>query len=622
MGPNGDTLIYSTYLGGSGSDEADAIAVDNAGNAYVAGTTRSADFPVTSAALQKQLAGLRNAFLAKITPDGSRLIYSTYLGGGSETVSAVALDAAGNIVITGETSGAAFPLTADAYQSSLSSSCNFQGLVMVGPPANGDAFVTRVATDGASLLYSTLLGGTCGTVGQAVAIDANGNTWVSGKTSSPDFPVTGNAVQTTFGGGNVDGFLAQFTPRGSLAYSSYLGGSAYDSIDGMAFDRSGNLFLTGVSGGLTQAVSPGAIQTDTALRCIALGFGPVTILNNGVGFVAKFDSPGSSLQSLTYLGGGCLENATIAVDGNGVPWIGGSFLTPNTYYPTMDPLEIWSNPGFLSKLNPDLTQLPFSTFFPSIRGIALDPNGFAYVTGGVSVAKIDSVPAPVSLDSVAHMGSRPGNDNGFAIAPGQIVRLLGRNLGPATPVPGTITAGFVTSSTAGVEVKFDGFAAPILLAGAGEIDCVAPFELSGQNKATIQVTNNGVQSNPVEIGLIPAALEILGVFNGDFSLNSASLPAKAGTVMSLYASGLGSIVPGAADGKVNQPPYADLSGLFQLHGFIAGRSGAVPLTVAAAGPAPGAVSGVLQVNFIAPAGLISVQIEAASGFANFSTAVQ
>jgi len=131
-----------------------------------------------------------------------------------------------------------------------------------------------------------------------------------------------------------------------------------------------------------------------------------------------------------------------------------------------------------------------------------------------------------------------------------------------------------------------------------------------------------VLSNPVQIALVPAALEILGVFNGDFSLNSASLPAKAGSVMSIYVSGLGSFLPGAVDGKVNQPPYADLSGLFHLSGLISGRSGVVPLTVTAAGPAPGAVSGVLQVNFIAPPALLSVQIEAGSGFANFSTAVQ
>jgi uncharacterized protein (TIGR03437 family) len=621
--PDGVTLIYSTYLGGSNSDAAFALAVDSAGNAYVAGRTVSADFPVTANAFQKQLAGQANAFVAKISADGSRLIYSTFLGGGTENLSAIVVDSAGNAVVTGETSSAAFPLTPGASQTSLSTGCNYYSLLDIGVPSNGDAFVTRLSADGSSLVYSTLLGGVCGTIGQSLAMDPGGSVWVAGKTSSSDFPIVGNALQPKFGDGLVDGFLAHFTPQGALTYASYLGGPGYDSIGGVALDGQGNLFVAGVTGKLSQPVSPNAIQTAATLSCFGLGLGPVDIINNGVGFVAKLDPSASSIQALTYLGGGCFQNITVAVDANGVPWVGGSFNATATSYPTADPFAIWADVGFLSKLNPDLTQLPFSTFFSAINAVALDSGGFAYVTGAAAVSKIDPALSAVSLDSVSYTGIAPGNSNGFVIAPGQVVRLFGKNLGPSTPVPGIVAGGSVLSQVAGVQVSFGGYAAPVLFAGAGEIGTVVPFEVAGQKSTAVQVTYNGIPSNSVQVALAPDALETLGVFNSDFSINSPSNPAQAGSVISIYVSGLGSILPGAVDGEVNQPPYADLSGQFLLTGIFAGTTNSQTLTVTAAGPAPGAVAGVIQVNFLVPPGLTSVIMHAGGGVGrSFTTSVR
>jgi uncharacterized protein (TIGR03437 family) len=620
--PDGSTLIYSTYLGGSTTEVAYALAIDSAGNAYVAGTTSSPDFPVTANAFQKQLTGTSTAFVAKISSDGSRLIYSTFLGGGTEHLSAIAVDNSGDAIVTGETASVAFPLTPGAYQTSVSTNCNTSFLVAVGVPSNGNSFVTRLAADGSSLVYSTLLGGACGTIGQSLALDASGNVWVAGKTSSPDFPVTGSALQPNFGKGLVDGFLARFTPEGELTYSSYFGGGAYDSIDGIALDSQDNLYVAGVTGGLSRPVSPHAIQSDTTLSCFALGLGPVSIIDNGVGFVAKLDPAAGSVQALTYLGGGCFQRVGMAVDSNDMPWAGGSFFATSTYYPTVDPLAIWTGSGFLSKLNPDLTQLSFSTFFSTINGMALDSNGFAYVTGVAAVAKIDPTPSDVSLDSISYAGIRPGNANGFVIAPGQVVRLFGKNLGPAKPMPGIVSGGSVASEVAGVKVTFDGYAAPVLLAGAGEIETVVPFEVSGKRSTAVQVTYNGAPSNTVQIALAPDALEVLGVFNSDFSDNSPSNPAQAGSVMSLYVSGVGSLLPGAVDGEVNHPPYADLRQQFLLNGYFAGTNEAQTLTVTAAIPAAGAVAGVIQVNFLAPPGLKSVIIRANTGLATFGTSVE
>jgi uncharacterized protein (TIGR03437 family) len=312
----------------------------------------------------------------------------------------------------------------------------------------------------------------------------------------------------------------------------------------------------------------------------------------------------------------------VAVDSNGAPWVGGSLNATDTYYPTVDPLEIWEDGGFLSKLNPDLTQLPFSTFFSAINGMAVDSGGFAYVTGAAAVSKIDPASSAVSLDSVSYTGIGPGNDNGFVIAPGQVVRLFGKNLGPLQPAPGIIAGGSVLSQVAGVQVRFGGYAAPVLFAGAGEIETVVPFEVAGQKSTAVQVTYNGIQSNTVQVALAPDALEILGVFNADFSVNSPSTPVQAGSIMSIYVSGLGSILPGAVDGEVNQPPYADLREQFQLNGYFAGTPNAQALTVTAAEPAPGAVAGVIQVDFLVPPGLKSVIIRADSGLGSFTTSVQ
>ena len=618
--PDGSTLIYSTYFGDSA--DISALAVDAAGSAYVAGTTGSPGFPVTPNAFQKQLAGLRNGFVSKLAPDGSQLVYSTYLGGGTEYVSALAVDTSGNAIVTGETSSAGFPLTPGAYQTSISTSCNLSLLVAIGVPPNGDAFVTRLAADGSSLSYSTLLGGVCGTIGQSLALDSAGNVWVAGKTSSKDFPVTGNALQLKSGEAIVDGFLAQFTLQGALTYSSYLGAKYYGSISGIARDSQGNLFISGVTSGLSQPASQNAVQSGTALSCVALGTGPVNIYDNGVAFIAKLDPLATSIRGLTYLGGGCVLNASVAVDADGNPWVAGNLRSQHTFYPTVSPFEIWADGSFLSKLNPDLTQLPFSTFFPQINAMTLDSKGFAYVTGAAAVTKIDPTPAPVSLDSVSPVGIAPGNENGNLIAAGQVVRLFGKNLGPVTQVPGIVAGGSVLSQVAGVRVSFDGYAAPVLLAGAEEIETVVPFEVAGQKSTTIQVTNNGVPSNAVKVALEPGALEILGVFNEDFGINSAANPAAAGSVMSIYVSGVGSLTPDAVDGKVNQPPYSDLSQRFQLIGCIPGVNDCPILTVTAANPATGAVAGVIQVNFVIPAGVNRVNIRADNGgFTEFSPAV-
>ncbi|MHB8748316.1 MAG: SBBP repeat-containing protein, partial [Aggregatilineales bacterium] len=226
----GSALVYSTYLGGSDLDQANGIAVDINGNAYVTGETASTDFPLSSAA-QGTAGGNTDAFVTKLNAAGSALSYSTYLGGGQfDDGTAIALDSNGNAYITGYTQSTNFPTTAGAYQTTFR-----------GPQA---VFVTKMASAG-TLVYSTFLGGaTDFDYGFGIGVDSSGDAYVTGRTAG-GFPTTSGAYQTTFGGG-FDAYLTKFNANGSaLLYSTYLGGNGADIATGLALDSAGNAYITG-----------------------------------------------------------------------------------------------------------------------------------------------------------------------------------------------------------------------------------------------------------------------------------------------------------------------------------------------------------------------------------------
>ncbi|PYN67321.1 MAG: hypothetical protein DMD93_14815 [Candidatus Rokuibacteriota bacterium] len=291
LNPMGSALIYSTYLGGFGFQEGLGIAVDAAGNAYVAGRTNSLNFPTTPGAFQPNFGGcpeltcFENAFVTKLNPTGSALVYSTYLGGTkNDEATGIALDAAGNAYVTGRTDSSDFPTSPGAYQTT------FSGVLSV----YGDAFVVKLDPTGSALIYSTYLGGSGEDGGAGIALDSSGNAYVVGATSSTDFPTTPGAFQTTFGGGEADVFVTKVNPLGSaLVYSTYLGGSDHDEGFGIAVDGlpSPNAYLTGAARSTDFPVIPGAIQPAFA---------------GGTGFdvfVTKLDPTGSALIYSTYLGG-------------------------------------------------------------------------------------------------------------------------------------------------------------------------------------------------------------------------------------------------------------------------------------------------------------------------------
>jgi beta-propeller repeat-containing protein/centrosomal CEP192-like protein len=380
---SGSTLIYSTFLGGNTDDAGNAIAVDSSGNAYVTGSTSSANFPAKNP-VQVTLGGSSDAFVAKLDSTGSTLMYSTFLGGGgSDSGNAIAVDSSDNAYVTGLTNSVTFP-TKNPLQATLGGS--------------SDAFVTKLDASGSTLIYSTFLGGNTDDAGNAIAVDSSNNAYVTGATSSANFP-TKSPLQAASGGG-VDVFVTKLDATGStLIYSTFLGGSADDAGDAIAVDSSGNTYLSG----LTRSTN---FPTASPFQASCKSCGS----NQSNAFVAEVNAAGSALMYSTYLGGsgngtdGDFGNG-ITVDASGNAYVTGFTSSPD--FPLANPIQATllpqtcsfdyygytytipcSNTAFVTKLNPSGSALLYSTYLgasggdlESGRGIAVDSAGNAYVTG-------------------------------------------------------------------------------------------------------------------------------------------------------------------------------------------------------------------------------------------------
>ena len=320
LSATGNALAYATYLGGSGTDQGQAIDVDTGGNAYVTGSTGSANFP-TSNAFQSALGNsvnLTDVFVTKLNASGNALVYSTYLGGNwHDNGYAIVVDSLGSAYITGSVSSSDFPVAAALY-----------------PTLNGslDAFVTKLSPLGNSLVFSTYLGGPSGEDrGEGIALDSSLNVYVTGWAGF-NFP-TVNAYDSTFGGGNFpsDAFLTKIDATGgSLIYSTFLGGSGDDVGDGVAVDASGNAYVVGST-----------LSTSTFPRVRPLQ----NFFGGGVSdmFITMFDSTGNVTFS-TYLGGFSNDDAyAIAVDNDGNAYVAGATISSN--FPVKNSLQTLKGGG-------------------------------------------------------------------------------------------------------------------------------------------------------------------------------------------------------------------------------------------------------------------------------------
>jgi hypothetical protein len=363
-------LVYSTYLGGSGADWGNAIAVDSSGNAYVTGATHSADFPTASAVQPITGGGYQDSFVMKINPAGNALVYSTYLGGSFDDVTTgISVDSSGSVYVTGTTDSPDLP-TPNAVQPQLASS------------VGSNAFATKFSPDGGALAFSTYLGGSGHDHGNAIAVDASGSAYITGTTDSPNFP-TANAIQPQLASSvGSNAFVTKFSPDGTkLVYSTYLGGSAADQGNSVAVDSSGSAYVTGSTLSSDFPTTNGAFETSSS----------------GGAFVTKLNAAGTGLVYSTYLGNSGDQGYAIALDSSANAYVTGQTVLTN--FPTtsgsFQSASGGFNDAFVTKLNAAGSALVYSTYLGGSDydigyGIAVDSSGDAYVTGTTSSADFPS----------------------------------------------------------------------------------------------------------------------------------------------------------------------------------------------------------------------------------------
>jgi hypothetical protein len=296
LGSRGDKLIYSTCLGGAGTDWGTGIVVDGTGAAIVTGATGSDNFP-TAHPLQLHRAGSADAFVAKIAPGGGSLQFSTYLGGkGADEASGVALDSTGSLYVVGSTDSIQFPLRSPV-QATLS--------------GGTDVFVTKLNSSDRRILFSTYLGGVGADTASSIAVDHSGDAYLAGKTESNDFP-TAHSLQSHIGGA-ADAFVTELAPDGSsILFSTFFGGSGNDAATAVAVDSAGHIHLTG------STTSPDFPVQHPLQASYAGGY------FYGDAFAAELQGSGQSLVYSTYLGGKSDDVGTaIAVSGSGDSYITG-----------------------------------------------------------------------------------------------------------------------------------------------------------------------------------------------------------------------------------------------------------------------------------------------------------
>ena len=459
----GTALVWSTYIGGSsGTDRAIGIAIDAAGSAYVTGSTSGTDFPTTAGAWQKAVTG-GGGFVAKLVPAGNALVYSTYVA--NATPSAIAIDAAGNAYVSGSAKPG-FATTAGALQP-------------VARNSLGTGFVLALGPTGTAPVFSTFLGGAVGDYANSIAVDAGGNVYVGGWTTSNDFPVV-NAFQSA-PSGRQDGFVAKLAPGGSkLVYSTRLGGALDDAVNALAIDASGNVYVAGETYSW-DFPTKNAFQPQKAGQLM---------VNASVGsaFVTKLGPTGSTLVYSSFLGGEVCQRLCqtigsdqyfadvaygIAVDGSGHAYVTGTAVSYT--FPLVDSAAARKQQDnqqseFVTKIGISGATLLWSTFtrtgfgdpsyglsrFPpsTATAVAIDPAGAAYVTGDSDIYSYYEV-TPGAFRTVT------GNQGAMLVkfAPAPAMSIATSNPAADSRTPIVLTATVAGSAPSGSVTFLDGPAA-------------------------------------------------------------------------------------------------------------------------------------------------------------------
>jgi uncharacterized protein (TIGR03437 family) len=562
LNATGDSLIYSTLIPELYQVR---LAIDAQGAAYVAGVafpagSGSTGFPTTAGAVQTTSTAMSTGGIAKLSANGSALIYATYLGGSnpnnyadSNGATGIAVDALGDAYITGWTVSADFPTTPGAFNRN--------------PPSGTYlAYVTKLNPAGSALIYSTFLGETGSYDGNTIKIDDKRNAYILGNTPSSDFPVTPGAFQPSgpdapwavdYSPDDFGQFLSVLNADGTaLIFSTYLtGAAALPGQSGLDVDTAGDAYVVGVAS-YNFPVSSGAFQ-----RCVTNGTGDL--------FVIEFNPSGQAIAA-TYLGGTGVENpSAIVASSNGSAYIAGT--TASTDFP-----------GILGAQS----GVPL-TFVTQIQiNNLLTPDG-------PCVSQI--------LQNAASYAEGP-------VVPGELVTIRGAGIGAVTGVFGEAgPGGMFPRELAGVQVSFDGIPAPLLYVQEQQINTVVPWEVAGDYNSTLGGTQVSVQIGSVATNIFtnPLTGAAPGVFttgasnqaavlNQDGTSNSPSNPAAPGSIIAIYGTGGGPVSPAGQTGALSPLSRS------QLAFPVAVQIGEQNADVIYAGAAPGLISGVFQINVRVP----------------------
>jgi uncharacterized protein (TIGR03437 family) len=646
---------------------------DAQGNLYVVGYVTSNSVPVTPGAFQTQFhsatcsyidvsaggvtteqpVACRHLYAAKLSPDGSTVLWATYIEGSQDDINGpYTVDAAGHLFISGTTSSPDFPVTGALSglppPSSITSPCFFLlelaadgsqlifshtfgpqdgiftisavvldsqgGLYVAGDadgtvfpttpsaymhdhsPASTDVFVFKLDIASDSIVYSTLFGGSGEEVLVGFTIDSADNLYFSGYTVSTDLPVTPGSYQAP--GPLINIFVAKLSSGGSsLVFSSIFAGSRATYLGPITTDVQGNVYIAGADCCGVLEATPGAFQSAAS---------------GGISYAAKFDATTGALIFLTYLADGNASGSNegfIAAASDGSVWIsqateGIGFNRPLIMSP--DALNPCGPSGtYVKHISADGTEQLYGTFLANIVG--LSGNGTVRTYNPVSgFQTIDlTAPQPPQVTCIVNAASFTGQ----AIAPGEIITIFGPDIGPDQPQSYQLTSsGTVSTSLGGLQVLIGGLPAPILYASKNQINAVVPFAAPTQGSVTVAVDFAGVSIAPVITTAVASAPGIFSVngtgtgqgaiFNADGSLNTPANPAAPGSFVSIYVTGLGPMSPLPVDGSIPQTPYAKPTLPIQVFGSVGGGN----FDVEYAGDAPGMVEGIQQIKIALPAG--------------------
>jgi uncharacterized protein (TIGR03437 family) len=586
LDPTGATYLYSRTIGGSAHDTASGIAVDSSGNAYIAGTTSSPDFPVTPGLQNGTLptsAGDTRAFMVKLSSQGE-IVFSEVLGTVTTTAAAVALAADGGILVSG-TGSAQLAASGGAYN----------------VPNSSQTFLMKVSASGANIVFTAV-----GIGGSALAVDSAGNIYMAGSSvaglpGGTDYPTTAGAYQTvlpftsicsfpcTFGYPGTDQYLTKVDPTASkLIYSTGVTGTGQTVNNGLAVDAAGNAYVTGLAyGGYNWTVAP----TSTA---------------QVKPFLTKIDPAGANALYSIPIGG-----AGVALGSQSDVFVGGVYNEVNletlTGAPPPAPIGVAGLPaqcatnnittfseGTISHLDASTGNLLDTVLVDgsnvSTSGIAFAGNSSVWLAGSTTVADVpitSGAPTPLFLTRGAVSGAYLGEANfnlaannepqiscildsanmarASVVAPNQLITLLGTGLGPSQGVAAT---DYQTTTLAGVTVTLGGVSAPLLYVSSSQINVAVPsgvLEQSGEGEvqySTMQLSVNNVTAPPRVLPLTTSNPSLFGdlsgtvysctvgpittygafpdlALNASGSLNSCQNPASAGQQFSLYVNGLG-----------------------------------------------------------------------------------